>query len=191
MEPLNIAVVIGSTRPGRRADQVAEWALDEVNRRDGAKGELVDLADHALPLLDEPQPAITGVYTQPHTLSWAQRVAGFDGYLFVTPEYNRSIPAALKNALDYLYAEWNDKAAGVVSYGVDAGGARAAEHLRHVLGELRIADVRSTVALSLRDDFADGRPAPRAFQGQKLVALVDELLAWAGALRALRREAAR
>jgi len=190
MEPLKIAVLVGSTRPGRKGRQVADWALAEVSQREDAKTELVDLVEHPLPLLDEPDPPITGRYTQPHTHTWAERIAGFDGYLFVTPEYNRSIPAALKNALDYLYAEWNNKAAAIVSYGMDAGGARAGEHLRHVLGELRIADVRTTVALSLMDDFADGTPRPRPFQRQKLTMLVDELLAWSGALRAV-REAAR
>lgn len=190
MEPLKIAVLVGSTRPGRKGRRVADWALAEVSQREDAKAELVDLAEHPLPLLDEPDPPITGRYTQPHTHTWAERIAGFDGYLFVTPEYNRSVPAALKNALDYLYAEWNNKAAAIVSYGVDAGGARAGEHLRHVLGELRIADVRTTVALSLMDDFADDAPRPRPFQRQKLTMLVDELLAWSGALRAV-REAAR
>lgn len=184
MEPLKIAVVLGSTRPGRTAPLVGDWVLAQAAGREDAKVELVDLADHPLPLLDEPAPPITGTYTRPHTRAWAQLIAGFDGYLFVTPEYNRSIPAVLKNALDYLYAEWNDKAAGIVSYGADAGGARAAEHLRHVLGELRIADVRSTVALSRADDF--GAQGPRPFQRQKLAMLLDELVRWAGALRALR-----
>lgn len=186
MESLKIAVVLGSTRPGRRADAVAGWVLRHAVNRQDARFELVDLADHRLPLLDEPDPAIHGHYLLPHTLAWAARVADFDGFVFAVPEYNRSIPAALKNALDYLYAEWNDKAAGIVSYGVDAGGARAAEHLRGVLGELRVADVRSTAALSLMDDFTGNEVTPRAFQEKKLDMLLDELLSWAGALRSVR-----
>ncbi|WP_028936865.1 NADPH-dependent FMN reductase [Pseudonocardia spinosispora] len=186
MEPLRIAIVLGSTRPGRRAGTVADWVLGRARSRSTAQFELVDLAHHRLPLLDEPDPAIHGHYLQPHTKAWAETVEGFDGFVFAVPEYNRSVPAALKNALDYLYREWNDKAAGIVSYGVDAGGARAAEHLRCILGELRIADVRSTAALSLMDDFTDGEPTPRAFQVQKLDMLLDELLSWSGALRSVR-----
>jgi NAD(P)H-dependent FMN reductase len=185
-EPLRIAIVLGSTRPGRRADLVGDWVLHQAVRREHAKFELVDLADYDLPLLDEPDPAIHGTYTRPHTRAWAERVAGFDGYLFVVPEYNRSIPAALKNALDYLYAEWGDKAAGIVSYGVDAGGARAAEHLRGVLGELSVADVRATVALSLMTEFADGAVAAPPHQSQKLEMLLDQLLSWSRALRGVR-----
>ena len=96
---------------------------------------------------------MTGRFVHPHTAAWAEAIAGFDAFVFVTPEYNRSIPGALKNAIDFLYYEWNDKAAGFVSYGVDAGGARAVEHLRVVMGELRVADVRTQVALSLHNDF--------------------------------------
>jgi NAD(P)H-dependent FMN reductase len=186
MEPLRIAIVLGSTRPGRRAGAVADWVLGQARSRSDAQFELVDLAHHRLPLLDEPDPAIHGHYLQPHTQAWAAKVSEFDGFVFAVPEYNRSVPAALKNALDYLYREWNDKAAGIVSYGVDAGGARAAEHLRGILGELRIADVRSTAALSLMDDFTGAEITPRAFQEQKLGMLLDELVSWAGALRSVR-----
>lgn len=187
--PLKIAVVLGSTRPGRRADAIGDWVLRQAVRREHTKFELVDLAEQALPLLDEPAPAITGNYAHAHTRAWSARVAEFDGYLFVTPEHNRSVPAALKNALDYLYAEWADKAAGIVSYGVDAGGARAAEHLRGVLGELRVADVRATVALSLMTEFDDadgGRVTPGPHQEQKLETLLDQLLSWSAALRTVR-----
>jgi len=185
--PLKIAVLLGSTRPGRRADAIGDWVIQRAVRREHAKFELVDLAEQALPLLDEPEPAIHGSYTQSHTKAWSERIAGFDGYLFVTPEYNRSIPAALKNAIDYLYPEWGNKAAGIVSYGVDAGGARAAEHLRCVLGELHVADVRTTVALSLMTEFADGAVDAPAHQVQKLETLLDQLLSWSAALRTVRR----
>lgn len=184
--PLRIAVVLGSTRPGRRADAVAAWVLRYAAPREHATFELVDLAAHDLPLLDEPEPAIHGTYRRQHTQAWARRVAGFDGFVFLVPEYNRSIPAALKNALDYLYAEWGDKAAGIVSYGVDAGGARAAEHLRGVLGELSVADVRATVALSLMTDFAGDVVRPPEYQAQKLEILLDQVLRWSSALRAVR-----
>jgi NAD(P)H-dependent FMN reductase len=111
--------------------------------------ELVDLADYDLPHLDEPAPAAMGPsYTQPHTRTWAQKIASFDGYIFVTPEYNHSITGPLKNAIDYLYVEWHNKAAGFVSYGL-TGGTRAVEHLRLIMSELQIAHVRAQVALTL------------------------------------------
>lgn len=116
-------------------------------------------------------------------------IASYDGFVFVTPEYNHGIPAALKNALDFLYQEWNDKAAGVVAYGVD-GGTRAVEQLRLVLGELRVADVRSQVSLSLFDDFGDtAGPTPREHQELALHAMLDQLVGWSGALRGLRAAA--
>jgi NAD(P)H-dependent FMN reductase len=187
---LALGVVAGSTRPGRRSTAVAGWVLDRARALDGVRAHLVDLADHNLPLLDEPAPPITGVRERSHTREWAAAVAPLDAYVFVLPEYNRSVPGALKNALDFLYAEWRDKVAGCVSYGVDAGGARATEHLRLVLAELHVATVRDTVALSLGDDFDGATPAPRPFQDDKLDALLDRVVAWGGALRDLRRREA-
>ena len=115
--------------------------------------------------------------------------------MFVTPEYNHSTSGALKNAIDFLFAEWNDKAAGFVSYGAAGDGIRAVEHLRLVMGELKVAPVRAQVALSLVDDFEDYRdPAgaftPREHQHDSVVAMLDDLVAWAGALRPLRTLAA-
>lgn len=136
--PLRVAIIAGSTRPGRKAGTVARWVHGIAARRDDAAYEVVDLADYGLPLLDEPVPPMAGRYQHPHTLKWAATVASFDAYVFVTPEYNRSVPGALKNALDYLFAEWNDKAAGFVGYGFH-GGVHAIEHLRLILGELKIA----------------------------------------------------
>jgi len=146
---------------------------------------VVDLADHDLPLLDEPIPPAMGDYRGEHTRTWAERVAGFDGFIFVTPEYNHGPPAALKNALDYLYAEWKDKAAGFVGYGV-AGGTRAVEQLRLAAGELQMADVRSQVALSIFDDFTDNRFTPRPQHADTVRAVLDDVVAWSGALRPLR-----
>ncbi|WP_207956912.1 NADPH-dependent FMN reductase [Rubrobacter tropicus] len=141
----------------------------------------MDIADHALPHLDEPVPPLAGQYTRPHTHKWAAKIAPFDAFVFVTPEYNHSIPGALKNAIDFLFAEWNDKVAGFVSYGVD-GGIRAVEHLRLVMGELKVADVRHHVALSLADDFRDYTEfAPSPGQEENVAAMLDELLAWGSA----------
>jgi NAD(P)H-dependent FMN reductase len=188
--PLRVAIVIGSTRPGRKGDAVARWVYERACGHTEAELEIVDLAQQELPMLDEPVPAIHGRYERAHTKAWARVIASFDAYVFVTPEYNRSIPGALKNAIDFLYAEWNDKAAGFVSYGADAGGARAVEHLRLVMGELRVADVRTHVALSLVDDFGEyTTPAPRPHQEERLAGLVKELVAWARALRTVREPA--
>jgi NAD(P)H-dependent FMN reductase len=184
-----VGIVVGSTRPGRKADTVARWVHDLASRRADANFEVVDIADHALPHLDEPVPPLMGQYTQQHTRAWAARVAALDAYVFVTPEYNHSTSGALKNAIDFLYAEWNDKAAAFVSYGVD-GGVRATEHLRLVLGELKVADVRCSVALSLQDDFADYTDfTPRAEHEAAVATMLDELLAWGSALRGLREAA--
>ena len=190
--PLAIAVLVGSTRPGRRAASVADWVMAEAvaHGRSDARFEVLDLADHDLPIFDEPDPPIWGRYVRPHTLTWARAVDAFDGYVIVSPEYNHSMPGALKNAMDFLFEEWADKAAGFVTYGVDAGGARAAEHLRLVASEVRLATVRAQVALSIMDDFGpDGEfstAAPRAYQADKLAALLDQVVAWGSALRTLR-----
>lgn len=116
-----IAIVIGSTRPGRAGESVAHWVYDIATRRTDAEFALVDIADFNLPMLDEPVPPSMGQYSQPHTKAWADTVASFDGYVFVTPEYNHGPPGALKNALDFVFGEWNNKAAGFVGYG--AAGA--------------------------------------------------------------------
>jgi NAD(P)H-dependent FMN reductase len=186
--PLRLGVVVGSTRPGRRGAAVAAWATQVAAAHlQGVAVELrtLDLARFGLPLLDEPAPAASGEYARRHTRRWAEAVAACDGFLFVTPEYNHSLPAALKNALDFLYAEWHDKAAGVVGYGV-AGGVRAIEHLRQVLGELRVADVRTAVTLSLTADFTGDALTPRAHQAEQVRRLADEVFAWSRALQSLR-----
>ena len=183
---VRIAIVTGSTRPGRLNESVARWVLDVASQRTDATFELVDIADYELPLLDEPIPPSLGRYTHSHTKKWAATVASFDAYIFVAPEYNHGISAALKNAIDFVYAEWNNKAAGFVSYG-SAGGVRAVEHLRAVMAELMIADVRAHVSLSLFTDFENFSVfKPAARHESEVNTLVDQLIAWGGVLRALR-----
>ncbi|WP_329286932.1 NADPH-dependent FMN reductase [Streptomyces sp. NBC_00691] len=178
-----IAIILSSTRTGRAGANVAQWVLEQARRRGDADYELVDLAEADLPQIDEPLPPAMGRYTHPYTQQWAATVAAFDGYVIVTPEYNHSFPGALKNALDRVYAEWNNKAAGLVSYGVD-GGVRAAEALRPVLGAPQIADVSATVTLNLRTDFADFGASftPGEHQGPALTQMLDQLLTWTEAL---------
>lgn len=184
---LRVAVILGSVRPGRKAEAVGRWVQRHAARRPGVEIELVDIAAYRLPVLDEPLPAAYGRYARPHTKAWADTIATFDGYVFVTPEYNRSIPGPLKNAIDYLYAEWHNKAAGFVSYGIDAAGTRAVEHLRVVMGELQVADVRAQVALSLNGDFDGDAFAPAPHRDRQLDTMLDQLIAWSRALRSVRR----
>nr|AAP69587.1 putative reductase [Streptomyces griseoflavus] len=201
---IRIAVILGSTRPGRRGAVVAQWVAEVAARHPAAvmgeaEFELVDLAEYGLPLLDEPVPAMFGQYQKEETRRWAAAIGSFDGFVFVTPEYNHSVPAALKNAIDHLFAEWTDKAAGFVSYGVH-GGTRAVEHLRLALAEVKVAGVRSQVVLSVFNDFdytgcdmtdptAMGRFTPGPQQEQTVNTMLDEVVAWSTALKPLRTAA--
>ncbi len=183
---LKLAVIIASSRPQRVGPAVAEWIYAATQGREHAAYDLIDLAEQDLPNLDEGQPAAAQQYTQEHTKAWSATVSGYDGFVFVTPEYNRGIPGQLKNALDYLYAEWNDKAAGIVCYG-SSGGLRAAEQLKQVLGELQIATVRAQVSVSIFDDMVDySEMAPRDFQARNITTMLDQTERWAGALKSLR-----
>jgi NAD(P)H-dependent FMN reductase len=181
-----IGVILGSTRPGRRGEKVARWVMDVASRRDDAQFDLIDLADYPLPHLDEPLPPSLGQYQNQHTRDWAAAIGQYDGFIFVTPEYNHSTSGVLKNAIDYLYAEWNNKAVGVVSYGA-VGGARAAEHLRLIAGELQMADVRTNVTLSMFTDFVNFTDlSPGEHQVRALDTMLDQVIAWSGALAPLR-----
>jgi NAD(P)H-dependent FMN reductase len=185
-----IGIILGSTRPGRNGEQVAKWVYDNASRRSDAEFELVDLRDFPLPHLDEPLPPSMGQYQNEHTKAWAEKIASFDGFVIVTPEYNHGTSGVLKNAIDYLYAEWNNKAVGFVSYGA-VGGARAAEHLRLVAGELQMADVRQQVALSLLTEFENFSVfKPGDFNVQALDKCLDQVVAWSTALAPLRQSAA-
>ena len=138
-------------------------------------------------MFDEPIPPSMGRYTHEHTKKWAAVIGGYDGYVFVTPEYNHATSAVLKNAIDYLYAEWNNKACGFIGYG-SAGGARAVEGLRLIAGELQMADVRAAVALSLFTDFENFttfKPGPQ-HEGH-LKTLFDQLIRWSAALKSTRQ----
>jgi NAD(P)H-dependent FMN reductase len=182
-----IAIIIGSTRPNRNGEAVAKWVFEIAQKQENAEYELVDIRDYDLPLLDEPIPPSRGHYIQPHTLRWSATIDSFDGFVFVVPEYNHGINGALKNAIDFLYKEWNNKAAGFVSYG-SIGGARSVEHLRSVMGELKIADVQAQVMLSIYTDFVNKtefKPDPR--HEKDLIALLDQVISWSDAMRTVRK----
>ena len=184
---IRIAIIIGSTRPNRLGESVGRWVYEIASGRTDAEYELIDLKEVDLPLLDEPVPPSQGKYSKDHTKAWAAKIDSFDGFVFVTPEYNHGTCAALKNAIDYLYKEWNNKAAGFVGYG-SAGGARAVESLRLVMGELMVADVRAQVMLSLFTDFENFKTfKPAAMHEQALHTMLGQLVAWAGALKTVRQ----
>jgi NAD(P)H-dependent FMN reductase len=187
---LKVAIIVGSTRQGRRALDVANWTLGLAKARGDAVYEVVDINDFDLPVLDEPVPPSMRKYSKDHTKRWSAVVASYDAYVFVTPEYNHSISGALKNAIDFVYHEWTNKAAGFVSYGT-TGGVRAVEHLRGICAEIQIADVRGHVSLSLYTDFekfTTFRPGPG--HEPQLGVMLGQLVTWSKALKTVREEQA-
>ncbi|GGK92827.1 NADPH-dependent FMN reductase [Nocardia jinanensis] len=186
---IRIGIILGSTRPNRNGPQVARWVLDSAAQRADAEFALIDLRDHPLPHLDEPVPPMFGPSVHAHTRAWAERIAPFDGFVVVTPEYNGGAPGVLKNALDHLFAEWTDKAVGFVSYGA-GGGARAVMQLRTVCSTLGMADVSYQVAISVLTDFENRTTfTPRDHHATALNTLLDQVVAWSTALAPLRRPA--
>ena len=181
-----IGIILCSTRPNRVGPQVASWVLDRAAGRTDADFELVDVLDYRLPNLDEPLPAMSGQYQHDHTKAWSSTIASYDGFVFVTAEYNNGIPGALKNAIDFLFAEWHTKAVGLASYGINSGYG-ASTQLRALFGMLGMADVPRQVALSLHTDFEgfrDFKPGDRA--SDALDGMLDEVVAWSAALAPLR-----
>ncbi|SDC32807.1 NAD(P)H-dependent FMN reductase [Melghirimyces thermohalophilus] len=183
MQKLNIGVILGSTRSGRVSPQVGYWIKKVADRRGDANYEIVDITDFKLPLYGE------GSGKEPGLRAWSAKIANLDGFVFIVPEYNHSIPAVLKNALDSAYEEWNNKAAGIVSYG-STGGARAAEHLRGILGELKVASVRDHPTLSIFTDFENYTTFhPAKFHLDRVQSMLKQTVAWSGALKTLRQTA--
>lgn len=184
-----IAIVTGSTRPGRNNLGVAQWVLEQAQAFGGADYELVDIADFSLPVLDEPFPAAYQNYQNDHTKAFAAKIAEFDGYIFITGEYNHSVQPALANALSFLNVELNNKAAGMVGYG-SAMGARAIEHLRGILSELQIAHVQKTGLFSLFTDFENvANFAPTEQSAASVQPMFEQLVAWTKAMEVVRENA--
>ena len=184
---MKIGIIVGSTRPGRRSILVAQWVKTIADRREEHDFVLLDLLDYNLPHLDEAIPAAMGrPYEHAHTHAWSESVASCDGFIIVTPEYNHSSPGVLKDALDYLFGEWHNKAVGFVGYGL-LGGARAVEHLRTISAELMLADVRAQVALSLFTDFVDMEMLnPDDHNVHTADGMISQVLSWSTALGQLR-----
>jgi NAD(P)H-dependent FMN reductase len=179
-EQLKIGIILGSTRQGRVSPQVGEWVKSIADQRGDAEYEIVDIAEYKLPFFGE------GTGQEPGLAAWNTKLEGLDGFVFVVQEYNHSITGALKNALDSAREPWNNKAAGIVSYG-STGGARAAEHLRGILGELLVADVRVHPTFSLFTDFENFSVfKPADLHKDNVNAMLDQVKAWSGALKTLR-----
>jgi NAD(P)H-dependent FMN reductase len=185
---LNILIIVGSTRPNRKSKSVADWVYDNVKDTDGMSFKVVDLAEVNLPLFDEPMPPMMGQYQNEHTKKWAEVIGAADGYIFVTPEYNHSVPAVLKNAIDFLYAEWGRKPAAFVGYGV-ANGVRAVEHLKQIAAQLNMAPLSSYVGFNVFQHWGEDasfKPDDRSKEG--LDKLVAELRWWGDALQTARQK---
>jgi NAD(P)H-dependent FMN reductase len=188
---MKIAILVGSTRPGRKGSTVGRWVHDHALQRDDVpwkvEFDLLELDSFDLPLLEEPTvpAAADREYETPQTRRWSEAVDSYDGFVFVTPEYNHGVPAAMKNALDVLGPEWAHKAVGFVSYGAD-GGVRAVEHWRTIVANVMMADVRAQLSLLVFEDWKDGefRPLPR--REDELDTMLDQLVAMTEAVRTLR-----
>lgn len=189
---MKIGIVMGSIRDGRANEGVSEWVKEVAeNYTFDAEFELVDLKDYPLPLFDEAaSPAYTSdLKAKEQQQPWAEKMSELDGYIFVTPEYNHGISSALKNALDYVYNELNDKAAGIVSYG-SAGGVRSAEQLRTILSEFQVAHVRTHPALSIFTDMGQDGVNPADAQKQAVETMLYQLSYWAPAMNDVRAKKA-
>ena len=184
---MKIAILVGSTRPGRKGSAVGRWVYDAASRRDDAEFELVELEDHQLPLLDEPVDAgaANRDYERESTRAWSRLIDGFDGFVWVTPEYNHGVPAAMKNAVDLLYPEWNNKVAGFVGYGFD-GATRAVEQWRSILSAVVMFTTRAQVSLRNVGDWTDGEFTPGERRGRELDRVLGQVVATTAAVRQLR-----
>ncbi|MFI6518236.1 NADPH-dependent FMN reductase [Spirillospora sp. NPDC050679] len=187
--PLNVVVIIGSTREGRFGPTVAEWFTGEADRRPDLVLDVVDLAETALPDVLTAETGRSSAVPAP-VRELGERLDRADAFVIVTPEYNRSFPAPLKTAIDWYVDQWRAKPVGFVSYGGFSGGLRAVEHLRQVFAELHAVTVRDAVSFpSCRDKFDDhGRPIDAAGCRAAADGLLDQLTWWARTLRDARAE---
>ena len=183
---MHLQIILGSIREGRRSGPVAQWAFERASKKSDVTVELVDLKTWNLPLFDLAKFPSEGDYEDPLQQRWAETIARADGYLFVTAEYNHGYTAALKNAIDYLYAEWTRKPAAFLAFG-NAEGARAVQQLKLVLNELEIAPLPTAVHLrGVPKKIVDGVFTPEPAEDKRFDVMFDEWLWWAKALRAAR-----
>lgn len=192
MGNLTIYVILGSTRQNRFSEKPGQWMFEILSRREGVAVELVDLRDWPLPFFDDASPStLNRQYSNDIAKKWSAKIDAADGFIVIAPEYNHGYPAVLKNAFDWLYPEWNNKAIGFVGYG-SAFGSRSIEQLREVSVELQMAPVRNGVYLP-GDIVSAARAAPydpKLFQPmlEKAEGLIDQLLWWARMLKEAREK---
>jgi NAD(P)H-dependent FMN reductase len=185
-----LTIVIGSTRPGRAGLPIAQWFTARARDHDAFDEVVVaDLAEIALPLLDEPNHPRLQQYSHRHTKAWSAVVEASDAFVFVTPEYNHGYPAALKNAIDFLNAEWQYKPVGFVSYGGVAAGTRAVAQLKPVAAAVKLLPIVETVAIPFHTQFIDddGRVVANEVMEQAADAMLEELARVEAAARPLRQ----
>lgn len=185
---LNVAVILGSTRPNRVSEPVGRWLLEQASKMEGWKAELVDLRDWPLPFYQEVSSVmqLKGEYSIPLAKEWSKKIASMDAFIVIAPEYNHGYPAVLKNAFDYLYPEWNNKPIAYAGYG-SAGGARSIEQLRLVAGELQLHDIREALhIMNVWSLVKDETFHPEEFHEKKMGALLAQLDWWAKALKTAR-----
>lgn len=182
-----IAIVVGSIREGRNAQQVANWIKEVADQHGNAEYSILDLKEFNMPLMYKRFSEYDGTEEEFARLrELHERTQVADGFVFITPEYNHGLTAALKNYFDLYYAEFNNKAAGLVSYG-SSNGARAAEQVRNILGELQVADVRQQVTMSLFTDFENFSVfKPNPMHADSLKVMLDQVVNWTTALSNLR-----
>jgi NAD(P)H-dependent FMN reductase len=175
---IKIGIILGSSREGRVSPAIGDWTLNLAKVNMEADFELIDVIDYNLPFLGESKDLAPA-------LKWNEKIKSLDGFIFITPEYNHSITGSLKNAIDHAYENWFNKAAGIISYGF-GGGARAAEHLRGILGAIAIADVQTHPMLSMVTDFKDKKFSPNPYNEKIVVKMIKEVISWSKALKSTR-----
>ncbi len=187
---ITIKILTGSVRPGRFNIQPATWIYEIAKKRKEIKVELVDLQEVNLPFLDEPVPPSAKKYTKEHTIRWSKIIEESDGFIFVTPEYNHSYSPVLKNAIDFVWQEWNYKPVAYISYGSAAGGTRAVEHLRTIAAQTKMYDLNEQIALANYWEHLDknGKYQFTKENDQAANALLDSLIFWAKKMKEARKE---
>ncbi len=187
-----LQIIIASTRPGRVGPSVASWINERAIAHGGFDVELVDLAEVNLPMFDEPKHPRFGQYVHQHTKDWSATIKRADAFIFVIPEYNYGFNAAIKNAIDYLNAEWQHKPVGFVSYGGVAAGTRAVQMLKQVVTTLKMVPMFDAVNIPFVQQFLDEdrKLQPNDIMETAATAMLDELVRWTGSLRTLREPAA-
>lgn len=188
MKTIQIKVIVGSTRQNRFSEKPARWIYEEAKKKEGVEVELLDLRDYPMPFFDEPvSPSMSKEsYANETVVRWGKKIKEADGFIIVTPEYNHGYPAVLKNALDYVYHEWNRKTVGFVSWG-SVAGARSIEQLRQVAIELQMAPIRNSIHIPAFWTLLDESGNLKTDSLQKHAdAFLDQLLWWTGALKTAR-----